>query len=92
MTYKDADVDIDAGAELVLRIAKMAPGIGGFGVFFPLGKTPPPPPFLFACLAGNHVSCLRLFLLRMVWRYKQLNRNVPRRLLLTMVMERAIFF
>jgi phosphoribosylformylglycinamidine cyclo-ligase len=38
MTYKDADVDIDAGAELVLRIAKMAPGIGGFGVFFPWVK------------------------------------------------------
>ncbi|XP_062025507.1 phosphoribosylformylglycinamidine cyclo-ligase, chloroplastic/mitochondrial-like [Rosa rugosa] len=36
-TYKDVGVDIDAGSELVRRIAKMAPGIGGFGGFFPLG-------------------------------------------------------
>ncbi|KAL6227890.1 hypothetical protein ACLB2K_001845 [Fragaria x ananassa] len=38
-SYKDAGVDIDAGAELVRRIAKMAPGIGGFGGFFPLGDS-----------------------------------------------------
>lgn len=37
LTYKDAGVDIDAGSELVRRIAKMAPGIGGFGGHFPLG-------------------------------------------------------
>lgn len=37
LTYKDAGVDIDAGSELVRRIAKMAPGIGGFGGLFPLG-------------------------------------------------------
>lgn len=37
LTYKDAGVDIDAGTELVRRIAKMAPGIGGFGGLFPLG-------------------------------------------------------
>eukprot|EP00897_Mesotaenium_endlicherianum_P001865 jgi/Mesen1/1706/ME000138S00571 len=37
LTYKDAGVDIDAGAELVRRIAKMAPGIGGFGGLFPFG-------------------------------------------------------
>ncbi|KAG5612023.1 hypothetical protein H5410_023304 [Solanum commersonii] len=36
LTYKDAGVDIDAGSELVKRIAKMAPGIGGFGGLFPL--------------------------------------------------------
>ncbi|WVZ96058.1 hypothetical protein U9M48_041741 [Paspalum notatum var. saurae] len=35
MTYKDAGVDIDAGAELVRRIAKFAPGIGSFGGLFP---------------------------------------------------------
>ncbi|KAA8547959.1 hypothetical protein F0562_004388 [Nyssa sinensis] len=35
-TYKDAGVDIDAGSELVRRIAKMAPRIGGFGGLFPL--------------------------------------------------------
>ncbi|GAV89603.1 AIRS domain-containing protein/AIRS_C domain-containing protein [Cephalotus follicularis] len=39
LTYKDAGVDIDAGAELVKRIAKMAPGIGGFGGLFPLGDS-----------------------------------------------------
>ncbi|KAK7858350.1 phosphoribosylformylglycinamidine cyclo-ligase [Quercus suber] len=36
LTYKEAGVDIDAGSELVRRIAKMAPGIGGFGGLFPL--------------------------------------------------------
>uniref|UniRef100_A0A1J3K456 phosphoribosylformylglycinamidine cyclo-ligase n=1 Tax=Noccaea caerulescens TaxID=107243 RepID=A0A1J3K456_NOCCA len=30
LTYKDSGVDIDAGTELIRRIAKMAPGIGGF--------------------------------------------------------------
>ncbi|KAB1203270.1 Phosphoribosylformylglycinamidine cyclo-ligase, chloroplastic/mitochondrial [Morella rubra] len=39
LTYKDAGVDIDAGSELVSRIAKMAPGIGGFGGLFPLGDS-----------------------------------------------------
>ncbi|GAB2239108.1 hypothetical protein Droror1_Dr00025021 [Drosera rotundifolia] len=34
LTYKDASVDIDARAELVKRIAKMADGIGGFGGVF----------------------------------------------------------
>lgn len=38
LTYRDAGVDIDAGSELVRRIAKMAPGIGGFGGLFPLGR------------------------------------------------------
>ncbi|CAL5058331.1 unnamed protein product [Urochloa decumbens] len=37
MTYKDAGVDIDAGAELVRRIRKMAPGIGGFGGHYIIG-------------------------------------------------------
>ncbi|KAJ4797772.1 Phosphoribosylformylglycinamidine cyclo-ligase [Rhynchospora pubera] len=39
MTYKGAGVDIDAGTELVRRIAKMAPGIGGFGGHFPFGDS-----------------------------------------------------
>ncbi|XP_062008941.1 phosphoribosylformylglycinamidine cyclo-ligase, chloroplastic/mitochondrial-like [Rosa rugosa] len=39
LTYKGAGVDIDAGSELVRRIAKMAPGIGGFGGLFPLGDS-----------------------------------------------------
>ncbi|KAL6553705.1 hypothetical protein OROGR_007547 [Orobanche gracilis] len=37
LTYKGAGVDIDAGSELVRRIAKLTPGIGGFGGFFPHG-------------------------------------------------------
>lgn len=37
LTYKGAGVDIDAGTELVNRIKKMAPGIGGFGGLFPFG-------------------------------------------------------
>jgi phosphoribosylformylglycinamidine cyclo-ligase len=37
LTYKDAGVNIDAGTELVRRIAKMTPGIGGFGGLFPFG-------------------------------------------------------
>lgn len=40
MSYKDAGVDIDAGSELVRRIAALTPGIGGFGGLFPLGKSP----------------------------------------------------
>eukprot|EP00249_Psilotum_nudum_P015077 c25154_g1_i2 orf=47-1336(+) len=39
LTYKDSGVDIDAGAELVRRIAAMAPGVGGFGGLFPLGDS-----------------------------------------------------
>lgn len=39
LSYKDAGVDIDAGSELVRRIAAMAPGIGGFGGLFPLGDS-----------------------------------------------------
>uniref|UniRef100_A0A7N0TMZ7 phosphoribosylformylglycinamidine cyclo-ligase n=1 Tax=Kalanchoe fedtschenkoi TaxID=63787 RepID=A0A7N0TMZ7_KALFE len=39
LTYKSAGVDIDAGSELVKRISKMAPGIGGFGGLFPLGDS-----------------------------------------------------
>lgn len=38
LTYRDAGVDIDAGAELVRRIAKLAPGIGGFGGLYPFGE------------------------------------------------------
>ncbi|EPS62592.1 phosphoribosylformylglycinamidine cyclo-ligase, partial [Genlisea aurea] len=39
LSYKDAGVDIDAGAELVRRIAQMTPGIGGFGGLYPLGDS-----------------------------------------------------
>ncbi|XP_052147309.1 phosphoribosylformylglycinamidine cyclo-ligase, chloroplastic/mitochondrial [Oryza glaberrima] len=37
MTYKGAGVDIDAGTELVRRIGRLAPAIGGFGGLFPFG-------------------------------------------------------
>ncbi|GBG73528.1 hypothetical protein CBR_g16871 [Chara braunii] len=39
LTYKEAGVDIDAGAELVKRIAAMVPGIGGFGGLYPFGDS-----------------------------------------------------
>ncbi|WOH12761.1 hypothetical protein DCAR_0832269 [Daucus carota subsp. sativus] len=39
LTYKSAGVDIDAGSELVKRIAKMTPGIGGFGGLYPFGDS-----------------------------------------------------
>ncbi|OQU77227.1 hypothetical protein SORBI_3009G012300 [Sorghum bicolor] len=38
LTYKDAGVDVDAGNELVRRIARMTPWIGGFSGLFPFGK------------------------------------------------------
>uniref|UniRef100_A0A0E0D941 phosphoribosylformylglycinamidine cyclo-ligase n=1 Tax=Oryza meridionalis TaxID=40149 RepID=A0A0E0D941_9ORYZ len=40
MTYKGAGVDIDAGTELVRRIGRLAPAIGGFGGLFPFVLTP----------------------------------------------------
>jgi phosphoribosylformylglycinamidine cyclo-ligase len=39
LTYTDAGVDIDAGTELVRRIARMTPGIGGFGGLYPFGDS-----------------------------------------------------
>jgi phosphoribosylformylglycinamidine cyclo-ligase len=38
MAYKGAGLDIDAGTELVRRIRKLAPGIGGFGGLYPHGQ------------------------------------------------------
>jgi phosphoribosylformylglycinamidine cyclo-ligase len=40
LSYKDAGVDIDAGNELVRRIQKMNPGIGGFSGMVPFGEPP----------------------------------------------------
>ena len=37
VTYKEAGVDIDAGAELILRLKKICPEIGGFGGLYPQG-------------------------------------------------------
>ncbi|XP_031399692.1 phosphoribosylformylglycinamidine cyclo-ligase, chloroplastic-like [Punica granatum] len=39
LSYKKSGVDIDTGSELVKRIDKMAPGIGGFGGLFPFGDS-----------------------------------------------------
>ena len=38
MSYKDAGVDIDAGNELVRRIQKLNPSIGGFSGMVPFGE------------------------------------------------------
>jgi hypothetical protein len=38
LSYKDAGVDIDAGNELVRRIQKLNPTIGGFSGMVPFGK------------------------------------------------------
>lgn len=37
LSYKDAGVDIDAGNELVRRIQKLNPSIGGFSGMVPFG-------------------------------------------------------
>lgn len=38
LSYKDAGVDIDAGNELVRRIQKLNPSIGGFSGMVPFGE------------------------------------------------------
>ena len=38
LTYKQAGVDINAGAELVRRIKKLNPAVGGFSGLFPFGE------------------------------------------------------
>lgn len=39
LTYKKAGVDIDAGDELVKRIQKLNPAIGGFSGYVPFGDS-----------------------------------------------------
>ena len=41
LTYKQAGVDISAGAELVRRIQKLNPAVGGFSGLFPFGAPHP---------------------------------------------------
>ena len=41
LSYRDAGVDIDAGAELVKRIQKLNPSIGGFSGMVPFGEPSP---------------------------------------------------
>ena len=43
LSYKDAGVDIDAGNELVQRIRKLNPSIGGFAGTYPHGAPHNPP-------------------------------------------------
>ena len=38
VSYKDAGVDIDAGDELVKKLKRLCPDIGGFGGLYPLGN------------------------------------------------------
>ena len=40
LTYEAAGVNIDAGSELVRRIQKMNPSIGGFSGMVPFGAAP----------------------------------------------------
>ena len=40
LSYRTAGVDIDAGNELVRRIQKMNPSIGGFSGMVPFGASP----------------------------------------------------
>ena len=37
-TYKQSGVDLDAGAELIRRLKRLCPSIGGFGGLYPLGN------------------------------------------------------
>ena len=57
LTYKDAGVDIDVGAELVKRITKMALGIGGFGGLFPFGILQEPLPNIYLPLNLKIFNC-----------------------------------
>lgn len=52
LSYKDAGVDIDAGTELVRRIQKLNPSIGGFSGFVPFGTKPDLMPCLRCLLAA----------------------------------------
>jgi phosphoribosylformylglycinamidine cyclo-ligase len=48
LTYRQAGVDIDAGNDLVDRIQKLAPGLGGFAGMLPIDEDR----FLVACTDG----------------------------------------
>ena len=54
LSYKDAGVDIDAGNELVKRIQKLNPNIGGFSGMVPFGARGPRP----LELSGAVFDCL----------------------------------
>ena len=52
ITYKKAGVNVDAGNELVERIKKMSPVIGGFAGLFPLPMNGMTEPMLVGCTDG----------------------------------------
>jgi phosphoribosylformylglycinamidine cyclo-ligase len=52
ITYKSAGVDINAGEELVSRLKKKLPSIGGFGGFFPVPLKEYTEPMLVASTDG----------------------------------------
>jgi len=52
ITYKKAGVDVDAGNELVQRIKKLSPVIGGFAGLFPMPKKGLKRPQLVGCTDG----------------------------------------
>ena len=57
LDYKASGVDIDAGNELVSRIKKLNPEIGGFGGLFPFGMPPTLFPGFFSspCLPSHRL-------------------------------------
>lgn len=55
LSYRTAGVDIDAGNELVRRIQKLNPQIGGFSGFVPFGK----------CLEWASHEHIKLYLCKM---------------------------
>jgi hypothetical protein len=57
LSYRDAGVDIDAGNELVRRIQKLNPQIGGFSGMVPFGR---PLPAFPNALRGDdmHFRCV----------------------------------
>src|SRR5437016_5755916 len=52
ITYKNAGVDVEAGDELVQRIKKWVPKIGGFAGLFPLAMKGLKDPQLVGCTDG----------------------------------------
>src|SRR5580692_2867260 len=52
ITYKKAGVDVDAGDDLVQRIKKMSPVIGGFAGLFPFPTAGYKSPQLVGCTDG----------------------------------------
>ncbi|MBI3292635.1 MAG: phosphoribosylformylglycinamidine cyclo-ligase [Elusimicrobia bacterium] len=63
LTYKDAGVDVEAGNELVRRIKRLAPRIGGFAGLFPFPQGRYRDPQLVGCTDGVGTKLKLAFLL-----------------------------